>query len=229
VRTLGIVGGVGPESTIDYYRSIIRAYRDRTDATSYPPLIINSIDVNHVLHLAGKDLPALTRYLSHAIDQLVSAGADFALIAANTPHIVFHEVAPKSTIPLISIVEATRDAATAMGLRRLALFGTSFTMTSGFYQRAFKASSIEIVLPCDDERSFIHSKYTEELIEGKFLSVTRTELLRIIDRLQRESGIDGVILAGTELPLLLRGTATETPLLDTTQIHVDAAVTRLLS
>jgi aspartate racemase len=109
MKTAGIVGGLGPESTIDYYRSIITLYQQTVPDGSYPHLIINSIDVNRGLRLVGANqLDELAQYLVEAIQTLAGAGADFAFISANTPHIVFDEVRRLSSLPLISIVEATR-------------------------------------------------------------------------------------------------------------------------
>ena len=175
-------------------------------------------------------MAGMTRYLLQEIGQLVNAGADFGLIAANTPHIVFDEVAAGSAIPLISIVEATCAAAKARQLRKLALFGTRYTMQGTFYPKVFSRQSIELVLPEPKDQDYIHEKYFSELVVGKFLPETRAGLLAIVDRLKDKIGIDGVILAGTELPLILRDDAHNgIPFLDTTKIHTEAAVTEMLS
>src|SRR5438552_10407714 len=129
MKILGIIGGLGPESTVDYYQKIIALYRERTGDGSYPEFIINSIDLKKGLDfMAANDLAGMADYLLEAISKLARAGADFGLIAANTPHIVFDDVAPKSPIPLISIVEATCAAAKTQNLKRLALFGTRYTI-----------------------------------------------------------------------------------------------------
>ncbi|MFZ0915361.1 MAG: aspartate/glutamate racemase family protein, partial [Candidatus Udaeobacter sp.] len=129
MKTLGIIGGLGPESTIDYYQRIIALYRERTRDGSYPHFIIISVDLKKGLDfMEVGDLGGMADFLLEAIAKLARAGADFGLISANTPHIVFDEVASKSPIPLISIVEATCAAAKALGLKRLALFGTRYTM-----------------------------------------------------------------------------------------------------
>jgi aspartate racemase len=143
---------------------------------------------------------------------------------------VFDEVAPKSPIPLISIVEATRAAAKAQNLKQLALFGTRYTMQANFYPKVFARESIELFVPDSHDREYIHDKYMNELVPGKFLAETRDGLLAIVDRMKATSDIDGVILAGTELPLILRDQIHNgIPFLDTTRIHVEAAVTHMLS
>jgi aspartate racemase len=231
LKTLGMIGGVGPESTVDYYQRIIALYRERNPDGSYPPLIINSIDLTKGRALIdANDRSGLTKYLVDEIQRLVKAGADFGLIAANTPHIVFNEVARASPIPLISIVEATCAAAKARGLRKLGLFGTRYTMQANFFPKVFSKEGIELIVPDANDQDYIHEKYFDELVLGKFLPETRIGLLAIVDRLKAKIDIDGIILAGTELPLILREDAHNgIPFLDTTKIHVAAAVAEMLS
>jgi aspartate racemase len=231
MKTLGIIGGLGPESTIDYYGRIIALYRERTDDGSYPQFIINSIDLKKGLDLMdANNLARMADYLVEEIGKLACAGATFGLISANTPHIVFDEVVSKSPIPLISIVEATCAAAKARKLKRLALFGTRYTMQATFYPKVFSREGIELVVPDPEDQAYIHDKYLNELVSGKFLPKTRVGLLAIVDCMKARHGINGVILAGTELPLILRGTEHNgIAFLDTTEIHCEAAVTEMLS
>src|SRR6202011_4586821 len=229
MKTLGMIGGVGPESTIDYYKNIIALYRERQRDGGYPEFIINSINLKKGLDfMAVNDLAGMADYLLEQIGKLARAGADFGLIAANTPHIVFDEVASKSPIPLISIVEATCAVAKARKLKRLGLFGTRFTMQGTFYPKVFSREGIELVVPGSKDQDYIHDKYLNELVPGKFLPETRAGLLAIVDRLKNKIDIDGVILAGTELPLILREPAHHgIPLLNTTKIHCQAAVEKI--
>jgi aspartate racemase len=231
MKTLGIIGGLGPESTIDYYGKIIALYRQRTGDGSYPQFIINSINMKKGLDfMDANNLPGMANYLVEEIGKLILAGATFGLISANTPHIVFDEVASRSSIPLISIVEATCTAAKAKMCNRLALFGTRYTMQATFYPKVFLREGIEILLPAPEDQTYIHDKYLNELVSGKFLPETRAGLLVIADRMKEKHDIDGVILAGTELPLILRDREHKgIPLLDTTGIHCEAAVTEMLS
>src|SRR5881227_3168327 len=121
MKSLGIIGGVGPESTIEYYRNIIELYRERQCDGSYPEFIINSVDLKKGLDfMAANNLAGMVDYLLEEIGKLARAGANLGLISANTPHIVFDEVASKSPIPLFSIVEATCAAAKARKLKGLA-------------------------------------------------------------------------------------------------------------
>jgi aspartate racemase len=172
----------------------------------------------------------VTEYLIGEVQKLARAGADLGLLASNTPHVVFDETSRRSPIPLISIVEATCEAAKATGLKRLGLFGTRFTMQGRFYPEVFSREGITLVLPDPEEQAFIHDKYMNELVRAIFLPETRERLLTIVDRLKEREGIEGLILGGTELPLILRDVADRgIPFLDTTRIHVQAVVERLLS
>jgi aspartate racemase len=231
MKTLGIVGGVGPESTVDYYRSIIALYRQRKGDGSYPEIILNSIDLKKEMDLVERNqLVALTSYLLDEVAKLARAGADFGLIASNTPHIVFDDVRPRSLIPLISIVEATCEAAKAMGLKRVGLFGTSFTMQGKFYRDVFARAGITLVAPNLEDQTYVHDKYMNELVNGVFLPETRDGLLKVVDRLRETQQVEGLILGGTELPLILREeTHNGLPILNTTKIHVAAAVREMLA
>jgi len=229
MKTLGIIGGIGPESTIEYYRRLHALYRQRVPDGSAPSIIINSIDNKKLLDLAGTDLSELARYLTAEVERLARAGATFGLLAANTPHLVFDSVARHSTIPLISIVSATCEAAKTRGLKRLGLLGTRFTMESSFYREALADKQIELVVPNEEEQAWVHDKYMQELLKGIIRPETRERLMGIIKALKDRSQVDGVILGGTELSLILRDeTVFGVPVLDTTQIHVEAAVAQLI-
>lgn len=228
MKIAGIVGGIAPESTVDYYRSIVAAYRARRPDGSYPAILIDSIDMQRMLDLAARDLPGLAEYLASEVLRLSRAGADFALMASNTPHIVFGELERRSPIPLVSIVEASCEAARGMGLIRLGLLGTRFTMEGRFYPDVFSRAGIALVAPREEDQTLVHERYMGELVKGVFSPETRSELLRIVNRMRQGDGVEGVLLAGTELPLLLRGVDAGIPLLDTTRIHVAAVVERLL-
>jgi aspartate racemase len=227
VKTLGIVGGIGPDSTADYYRALVARFRERSGGRN-PAILINSIDVDRLLALAA-DRAGLTDFLVAGVEPLARAGAEVGLMAANTPHLVFDEVQRRSPIPLISVVEAALRAAQAMNLRRLVLLGTEFTMAGGFYPRVFAIAGIEVLPPARaEDRVFVHARYVGELLKGRFLEETRDGYLAVISRMRDEHGVDGAILGGTELPLLLRDVAAVVPCLDTTSIHVDAAVEEML-
>jgi aspartate racemase len=231
LKTLGVIGGIGPESTIEYYRLLMRAYRARVPDGSNPPILINSINMKHLVTLIERDeFGKTTDYLVGEIQKLADGGADCGLLSANTPHVVFDEISERSPIPLVSIVEATCDVARASGLKRLGLFGTRFTMQGKFYPKVFSRAGIALVIPGLEQQAYIHDKYMNELVNGIVSPTTRAGLVAIVDRLKAEDHIDGLILGGTELTLILGDTADhDIPFLDTSRIHAEAAAERLWS
>lgn len=230
MKIIGVLGGLGPESTIDYYRLLISSYQKRMGENALPSILINSVDVYYGLRLLeANQLDELADYLVSGLQKLSDAGAEFGLISANTPHLVFAQVQKRSSLPLISIVEAACEATKTRGIGKVALLGTRFTMQARFYPDVFSREGITLVTPRPEEVAYIHDKYINELLKGTFLPETRAGLLQIIARMQEQEQIEAVVLAGTELPLILnQETASGVPLLDTTRIHVEAAIERLL-
>jgi aspartate racemase len=227
--TLGIVGGLGPESTIDYYRRILEEWK-RIDPSSSRSIVIDSLDVDRGLQLVEHDRPALIEYLSASLGRLAAAGANIAAMAANTPHVVFDDLEARSPIPLVSIVEACAEEAQRRGLRRLGLLGTRFTMEGSFYPDVFARRKMAVVSPNHQERTWIHERYVGQMLKGDFRDDTRDGVIAVIERLRDEEKIDGVILGGTELTLLLSApVVANIPTLDTTVLHVAAIVERLRS
>jgi len=230
MKTLGLIGGIGPESTIEYYRLLIEGYREKRDG-EYPAVIINSVDLKRLLTwMAESKLDQVADYLSSEIERLHRAGADFAALASNTPHIVFDQLQQKSPLPLVSIVESACERVQFLGFKTVALLGTRYTMQASFYPQVFARAEIRLITPNNEEQTYIHSKYLGELLNNQFLPQTRSEILQIIDRLHQQESVEGVILGGTELPLLLTDKQHNgIPLLDTTRIHVDVLLRHLLS
>jgi aspartate racemase len=228
-RTLGLIGGTGPESTVAYYRLLTSKYREQADGNS-PPLIINSVNLKSMIEWMGAgELGKVADMLSGAIEKLHLAGADLGALTANTAHIVFDELQERSAIPLISMVEAACDKVQELGLNSVALFGTRYTMDAPFYPKVFSRTGVKLVIPNAEEQDYIHGIYLGQLLKDVFLPETRTKLLEIVDTMRAREGIQATILGGTELPLLLRDEEHNgLPLLDTTAIHVDRLVTEML-
>lgn len=222
---IGMIGGLGPESTLDYYKLIIEMYRKEIDVNSNPEIIINSLDIHRLLRFAeSKEWDQLARYLIDGIEDLHKAGADFAFISANTPHIVFNQVQELSPIPLISIVEETCNKVLSIGIKKVGLLGTGFTMSNKFYQEVFSKHDIDIIVPSETEQQYVHSKIFDELELGIFKDQTRTGLLGVIKRLVETEGIQGVILGCTELPLILTDDSFGIPFINTTKVHVQSII-----
>jgi aspartate racemase len=230
MKIIGMIGGIGPESTIDYYRRLLDCAQKRNPGGPALQIIINSIDLQKGLDLLERNqLDELTEYIVPEVMRLQSAGAEFGFLAANSPHIVFGNIARRSPVPLLSIVEATCAEAKARGFRKLGLFGTRFTMHGRFYPDVFTREGVQLTVPTADEQDYIHDKYINELIPGKFLPETRDGLLAIATRMKKQDGIQALVLGGTELPLILTDSALlGIPFLDTTQIHVNAILERAM-
>ena len=229
-RILGIVGGIGPESTIDYYRSIVAAWRRHRPDGSYPRVIIDSVEAGRVIRLLGEgEFPAVGRALGAALRELAAAGCGRALIASNATHLAFDDIIPRPAMPMIHIVEAARDVAVRAGHRRLGLIGTRFVMQSRLYVDRFDPVGITVVTPMVDEQETVHSIYMDELLVGEIRDDSRARLVAVIAAMRDRDGIDGAILGGTELALTLTEPAyAGVAILNTAGIHVDAAVTWLL-
>ncbi len=228
MKKLGLIGGMGPESTIPYYHDIVHGVHAR--AGRFPLMSIESVDVFHVLRLESEGrLDELADYLSAAIERIANAGAEVGALCANTPHIVFDELQARSPIPLISIVDACRDEARRRGFEKLGLLGTAPTMEGDFYHRAFAEAGMELVTPSVDDRRYVAGKISEELEFGILREDTRVGLASVVRRMRDAEGIQAVVLGCTELPLILNDGVTCVPCLDTIGIHVAALIEAILA
>lgn len=225
MKRIGIIGGLGPEATADYYRLIVEEYREKTNG-QYPEVIIYSLNMSQfiVCKMTVESSDKIMKWIAHAIEAIERAGADFALIASNTPHMVFEELHLNSPIPLISIVEETCKVAFNSGLKKVALLGTKATMDAQFYPRVFSKKGIEMITPNEKEKDYINEKLFSEILYNKIIDQTRSTLLEIIERMIKDEQIEGVILGCTELPLIFTKDEFGIPFLNTTQIHARSAV-----
>lgn len=226
MKRIGLIGGMGPESTLDYYNSIINAFKTNQGSLNYPEIIIYSINLSEFLGLMKvKAYDTIVEMLVDKIGSLKKAGAEFAAITANTPHLLFNSISEKSSLPLISIVEATCQETRKRGLKKPGLFGTGFTMAATFYQETFSRYGIAVEVPEAEDREIINEKLFSEIEQGIFKDETRDLLINKINKLVAEKRIDSLILGCTEFPLILtEDEYAGIPMLNTTKIHVDAIV-----
>ncbi len=222
MKKIGIVGGLGPEATLDYYRIIIDAFQRRQKGM-YPAVIIYSLNIREFPHV-DKERKKLINWLASAVTSLYKAGADFGLIAAGTPHVVFDDVKALSPIPLLSIVEETCKVVERLRLKKVGLLGTKITMSRDFFQRVFSKRGISLVVPTEQEQDYINTKLFTEIMFHTIVEDTRQGLLKIVKRLLDRESIEGVILGCTELPLILTKDEYGIPFLNTTRIHAESAV-----
>ncbi|MBN2553444.1 MAG: amino acid racemase [Spirochaetales bacterium] len=225
MRKIGIVGGLGPESTIEYYRGIIEAFRPTYESLGYPEIAIESVDLRSFTEQAeAGQWDGIAAALIERFETLRRGGAEFGAIASNTPHRVFEQVQGGTKLPLLSIVTAVRDHSRKLGVSTLCLLGTRFTMESEFFQRSFQQAGIDLVVPNAREIDYIQEKLFAEVEFGMVEDETRKGFLAIVERLREEQHSEGVILGCTELPLLLKAEDIRGHYIDTTAIHIAAIV-----
>jgi len=221
MKRIGILGGMSYESTIKYYDLILQKYYDRYQDYYYPEILIYSLNFQKVIdYELGDDEGIYVKYLMTGINSLQNGGADYIVMAANSPHAVYDKLVQRSKVPILSIVEATAEKAQQERLNKLLLLGIKFTMQSSFYQEYFEKSGMEVITPSEPEQDIINQIIFDELVIGKFTIQSRQKLLKIIGNYE----IDGVILGCTELPLIVQQTDTDVIVLDTVEIHVEAAL-----
>ena len=225
-RILGLVGGIGPESTIDYVRRLVDGYHARRGPASHPPLLINSLDGGLLIPgLVSGDLAPAAAAVALAVEQLAAGGAGLAMICSVGTHQVFDVVARRAPLPMLSILDATIRACWAAGISRPVLLAPRMTMEGAFFARPFEAGGIEVVRPEEPDRTWVNDAYLGELVAGTFRAETRERFVAIADGLRQAAGADGLILGGTELSVLLpEATYAGLPVLNAAAIHVDEAL-----
>jgi aspartate racemase len=223
-RKIGIIGGLSPESTVSYYLYITRTYAERYGDYGYPEILIYSVCLQkyHDWRSRG-EWDRVAGDLIAAARGLEKAGADFGVIATNTMHIVFDQVQAAVNIPLIHLIDVTVKAVKAAGCSTAGLLGTRFTMSEKFYRDRLSASGIKSVVPDSDDQDTVHRIIVEELDRGDIREDSRNKYIEIMEKLARH-GAEGIILACTEIPLLIDQSHFRLPLFDTTAIHAEAAL-----
>ncbi len=226
MKKIGILGGMSYESTIKYYDLILQKYHDRYQDYYYPEILIYSLNFQKVIdYELGDDEGIYVNYLMTGINSLQNGGVDFIIMAANSPHAVYDKLVQRSKVPILSIVEVTAEKAQQENLRKLLLLGIKFTMQSSFYKEYFAKSGMEVITPLDSEQDIINTIIFDELVIGKFTKESKEILLKIVNDYE----VDAIILGCTELPLILQQNDTDVILLDTVELHVEAALNYCLN
>jgi aspartate racemase len=229
MNKIGIIGGIGPASTVEYYNGIIKGYQELTNDENYPQIFINSINMTEMLnYLVNSNREGLIDLLTAEIDKLRIIGADFVAVASNTPHLVIDNLIEKSLIPIISIVEETCKYAKIKALKRVLLTGTLFTMKNNFYETAFEKYNIECIVPDDNDKNVIHNIIFPNLENGIIIEKDKSVLKDLCNKIIREKKIDGIILGCTELPLILNENDFNVCVLDTVKIHVKSILKKMI-
>lgn len=224
MKTIGLVGGTGWVSTIEYYRLINQMMNEKKGGLMAARIIIYSVNYGEIDALNQKgDKLSVMLTLKHAALKLEAAGADCLLLGANTTHQFAEDIQQALRIPLIHIGEATADEIAKSGQKKVGLLGTKYTMEMDFYKEKLREKSIEAIVPGEDDRNFIHHSINSELLRNQFLPDTKARFLDIINQLQQQ-GAEGIILGCTEIPLLIKQEDCSVPLFNTIEIHAKAAV-----
>jgi aspartate racemase len=226
-KTLGIIGGLSPESTIAYYEYITRAHFERTGR--YPDIVVRSVDLaQYTAWFSAGDWERAGADMARIFEQMRSIGVDLGLISANTPHRAMPYVLSATSLPILSITAVTADSITERGFSTVGLLGTRFTMREEFFKEALGVRGINAIVPDDDDIETVNRVIYEELVRGIVKDESRGLYREIIGRLVAK-GAAGVILGCTEIPLLIKAGDVDIPLFDTTQIHAEAAVREIMA
>lgn len=229
MKTIGLIGGTGWISTIDYYRIINHEVNARRGGQNTAKIVLYSVDFGEIdaLHAKG-DFDGVGALLTDASKKLVSIGADCILLCANTMHMHAERVQAAVPVPLIHIVEATARQIRMRSMKKIGLLGTRMTMEREFYRNKLIEAGLEVAVPEKEEREFIQRTINDELVKNVFLPKSKQGFLEIINGLKAQ-GAEGAILGCTEIPLLIKQEDTDLPVFDTTRIHSLAAVDFALS
>jgi len=223
-KKIGILGGLTPESTITYYMHIVHRYYELYGDHGYPESIIYGVSFQKYEDwMNNEDWDSIENALLGGLKSLKQAGADFAVIATNTMHILFDKLQARIDIPLISIVDATAEAIKKEGFKKVGLIGTQFSMTKPFYREGLAKHGIEVVTPNKEDQDYIVKVIFEELSIGKIREESREGYLKIINKLVSK-GAEGIVLGCTEIPLLIRQKDTDVKVFDTATVHAEKAL-----
>jgi aspartate racemase len=225
MKTIGMIGGMSWESSLEYYRIVNERVASRLGGVHSAKSLMISVDFAEIegLQREGRWDEA-TQMMVEAAQSLQLGGADFIVICTNTMHKMADEVAASVSIPLLHIADATAEQIVARGFKRIGLLGTRFTMEEDFYKgRLEKKFALDVLTPEKADRDIVHRVIYEELVLGKTEAASKAEYLRIIKDLQ-VCGAEGIILGCTEIGLLVKQSDCSLPLFDTTLLHAEAAV-----
>lgn len=221
MKKIGLVGGTGPESTVMYYKELNSRIDALTEGKAMPDLVIDSVNFRKAWGLVCEEkYDELADYLACKAKSLKAAGAEIITLTAGTMHIVYDEVVARSGIDLLSIPRTVAEEAVEMGIRKVGLLGTIFTMEKDFMKKDLVAAGIDVVVPKEGERNLVATRIFEELEQGIVKESTLKEFQEIINRMKDEDGIEAVVLGCTELPLLLNSDNCPVICLDAVQIHM---------
>lgn len=230
MKTIGLIGGMSWESSLEYYRIINETVKEKLGKLHSAKSLMFSVDFDEIQHLQHiGDWNTLTKIMVDAADRLEKGGADFIVICTNTMHRMVNDIENNVKIPVIHIADATAKKIKEGKIKKVGLLGTKFTMEQDFYKgRLATNHGIDVIIPNDDERNTVHSIIYNELCQGQIKQPSKEQYIKIIEKL-KSNGAEGVILGCTEIPLLIKQEDVSIPIFDTTKIHAEMAVEYALS
>ena len=227
MKTVGIIGGLSPESTILYYQGINQGVRARLGGHHAGRVLIDSLDFGEFVALKEKgDWEAQSKLLCNAARNLEKGGADFIILATNTMHKMAEDITASVSIPFLHLADATADQIISDNINTVALLGTRYTMELDFYKGRLESKGIDVLIPDDQGRADVHNIIYDELCNGKVLDRSRARYIEIIHQL-RDQGAQGVILGCTEIGMLIKASDLDIQVFDTTEIHIQAALSTM--
>ena len=224
MKTIGLIGGLSWQSSLEYYRIINELVRDRLGGLHSAKIIMHSFDLAEIVALQDEtDWKGVARLMMSAAQGLQNAGADALVICTNTMHRVADEVQRDIKIPLLHIADAAADAIKAAGLKKVGLLGTRFTMEEDFYRaRLTGKHGLEVTIPDEDQRQIVDRTIYQELCTGEVKPSSKEKFREIIQNLINR-GAKGIVLGCTEIYLLVDQREVRVPVFDTTRIHAESA------
>ena len=229
MKKIGLIGGIGPASTIDYYWELNRLYHKDFGANNYPRIVIDSINMNDIISaFATQREDLVCEILENSINILKNAGAEVAAICSNTPHIVWEHVVNKFPLPVVSIIDANIAETQARGFSKILILGTLYTMKSGMYERAFTQKHIQSVTPSENDQEIIGNIIFPNLENGIVLPEAKATMIELAEKYIQNYHIDAVLLSCSEIPLMIHEGDLSVPTLNTTLIHTAAIYNAIL-
>jgi len=225
MKTIGMIGGMSWESSLEYYRILNETVKARLGGLHSAKCLLYSVEFAEIEAMQHQgNWKAATEMMIDAAKRIENGGADFLIICTNTMHKMAEEVQQNIKIPLLHIADATAEKIKSIGLKKIGLLGTRFTMEENFYKgRLIKKHGLDVIVPNNDEREIVHRVIYDELCNGEIKESSKLKFIEIMNHLV-EDGAEGIILGCTEIGLLVQQKDSQVPLFDTTKIHAEAAV-----
>lgn len=224
MRTIGLIGGMSWESSLEYYRIINEEVKNKLGGLHSAKCILYSVDFEEIeRYQAEGDWESAGKLLGNAAQSLEKARAEIIVICTNTMHKVIGSIEEKTKLPILHIADATAKQIQKSAINTVGLLGTKYTMEQDFYKARIASNGINVLIPNDKDREVINKVIYEELCLGKIQESSKEYYKKVIKRLIKD-GAEGIILGCTEIGLLIKQTDSEVPLFDTTTIHAVEAV-----